>query len=193
MVSPGAEAQSGRKFVSLFKMSPYAHYFHATDSRPVDVTAVSHWIRRMIGTKDEAVAGIQVNDHLVRPVVELTGPTGDKVTDVFSTTDVSQPALENPCCFVAQPVSSASFDLADCPEFLSVEGNFQSSNLAECTRWRCKPPVTPRLYTRRTTCCRMDLPGAEDRAITRRLMEAGTLLGISVLDHLILGDRPRRR
>ena len=32
-------------------------------------------------------------------------------------------------------------------------------------------------------------PSAEDRAITRRLMEAGKLLGISVLDHLILGDR----
>ena len=31
-------------------------------------------------------------------------------------------------------------------------------------------------------------PSAEDRAITRRLMEAGKLLGISVLDHLILGD-----
>ena len=32
-------------------------------------------------------------------------------------------------------------------------------------------------------------PSAEDRAITRRLMEAGKLIGISVLDHLILGDR----
>ena len=28
-----------------------------------------------------------------------------------------------------------------------------------------------------------------DRAISRRLVEAGKLLGISVLDHLILGDR----
>ena len=32
-------------------------------------------------------------------------------------------------------------------------------------------------------------PSAEDRAITKRLMEAGKLLGISVLDHLILGDQ----
>ena len=31
-------------------------------------------------------------------------------------------------------------------------------------------------------------PSAEDRAITKRLMEAGKLLGISVLDHLILSD-----
>ena len=32
-------------------------------------------------------------------------------------------------------------------------------------------------------------PSAEDRAITRRLLEAGKLVGISVLVHLILGDR----
>jgi DNA repair protein RadC len=31
-------------------------------------------------------------------------------------------------------------------------------------------------------------PSAEDRALTSRLVEAGTLLGIPVLDHLIIGD-----
>lgn len=31
-------------------------------------------------------------------------------------------------------------------------------------------------------------PSNEDRAITRRLVAAGTLLGIAVLDHVILGD-----
>ena len=32
-------------------------------------------------------------------------------------------------------------------------------------------------------------PGAEDRAVTRRLVQVGTLPRISVLDHLILDDR----
>jgi len=31
-------------------------------------------------------------------------------------------------------------------------------------------------------------PSNEDRALTKRLVEAGKLLGIAVLDHLILGD-----
>ena len=31
-------------------------------------------------------------------------------------------------------------------------------------------------------------PSAEDRALTTRLVEAGKLLGISVLDHVIVGD-----
>jgi DNA repair protein RadC len=31
-------------------------------------------------------------------------------------------------------------------------------------------------------------PSAEDRAVTRRLRDAGTLIGIDLLDHLILGD-----
>ena len=31
-------------------------------------------------------------------------------------------------------------------------------------------------------------PSQEDRALTRRLVDAGKLLGIAVLDHLILGD-----
>ena len=31
-------------------------------------------------------------------------------------------------------------------------------------------------------------PSQEDRALTKRLVEAGQLLGITVLDHLILGD-----
>jgi DNA repair protein RadC len=31
-------------------------------------------------------------------------------------------------------------------------------------------------------------PSAEDRALTTRLVEAGKLLGIQVLDHVILGD-----
>ena len=31
-------------------------------------------------------------------------------------------------------------------------------------------------------------PSNEDRAITRRLVEAGVLLGIHVLDHIIIGD-----
>ena len=30
-------------------------------------------------------------------------------------------------------------------------------------------------------------PSKEDRAITQRLKEAGTLLGINVLDHLVIG------
>ena len=32
------------------------------------------------------------------------------------------------------------------------------------------------------------LPSREDRALTTRLVEAGKLLGISVLDHIIIGD-----
>jgi DNA repair protein RadC len=32
-------------------------------------------------------------------------------------------------------------------------------------------------------------PSQEDRALTARLVEAGKLLGISVLDHVILGDK----
>ena len=31
-------------------------------------------------------------------------------------------------------------------------------------------------------------PSAEDRELTRRLVEAGKLLGIAVLDHLVIGD-----
>jgi len=31
-------------------------------------------------------------------------------------------------------------------------------------------------------------PSAEDKAITRRLKEAGEILGINVLDHLVVGD-----
>lgn len=34
-------------------------------------------------------------------------------------------------------------------------------------------------------------PSQEDRAITRRLVEAGKLLGIEVLDHVIVGDGTR--
>jgi DNA repair protein RadC len=34
-------------------------------------------------------------------------------------------------------------------------------------------------------------PSAEDLALTRRLMAAGTLLGIEVLDHVILGEAGR--
>lgn len=32
-------------------------------------------------------------------------------------------------------------------------------------------------------------PSVEDRAITRRLKEAGELLGIGLLDHVVIGDR----
>jgi DNA repair protein RadC len=32
-------------------------------------------------------------------------------------------------------------------------------------------------------------PSQEDRAITQRLVEAGTLLGIQVLDHIIIGEQ----
>jgi DNA repair protein RadC len=32
-------------------------------------------------------------------------------------------------------------------------------------------------------------PSREDRGVTRRLIEAGSLLGIEVLDHVIIGDR----
>ena len=35
-------------------------------------------------------------------------------------------------------------------------------------------------------------PSAEDLALTRRLVAAGTLLGITVVDHLILGQGTRR-
>jgi DNA repair protein RadC len=31
-------------------------------------------------------------------------------------------------------------------------------------------------------------PSQEDRALTKRLVDAGQLLGITVLDHIILGD-----
>ena len=31
-------------------------------------------------------------------------------------------------------------------------------------------------------------PSPEDRALTRRLVDAGKLLGIAVLDHVIIGD-----
>ena len=31
-------------------------------------------------------------------------------------------------------------------------------------------------------------PSAEDRAVTRQLAEAGTVLGIPVLDHIVIGD-----
>ena len=31
-------------------------------------------------------------------------------------------------------------------------------------------------------------PSAEDQAITRRLKEAGDLLGIKLLDHVVIGD-----
>lgn len=34
-------------------------------------------------------------------------------------------------------------------------------------------------------------PSREDREITRRLVEAGKLLGIEVLDHVIIGDQQR--
>ena len=35
-------------------------------------------------------------------------------------------------------------------------------------------------------------PSFEDRAVTKRLCEGGTLLGIKVLDHVILGEEGRR-
>jgi len=35
------------------------------------------------------------------------------------------------------------------------------------------------------------LPSREDRALTTRLVEAGKLLGISVLDHVIIGSEGR--
>ena len=31
-------------------------------------------------------------------------------------------------------------------------------------------------------------PSREDRALTQRLVEAGKLLGIAILDHIIIGD-----
>lgn len=34
-------------------------------------------------------------------------------------------------------------------------------------------------------------PSAEDRSVTRLLVDAGVALGIEVLDHLVLGDSPR--
>jgi DNA repair protein RadC len=35
-------------------------------------------------------------------------------------------------------------------------------------------------------------PSQEDRVLTQRLVEAGKLLGISVLDHIIVGDESKR-
>ncbi len=34
-------------------------------------------------------------------------------------------------------------------------------------------------------------PSPEDRAVTRQTVEAGRLIGIAVLDHVIVGDKPR--
>lgn len=34
-------------------------------------------------------------------------------------------------------------------------------------------------------------PSPEDRAITRQITEAGRLMGIPILDHLIIGNKPR--
>lgn len=34
-------------------------------------------------------------------------------------------------------------------------------------------------------------PSAEDRSVTRLLVDAGVALGIEVLDHVVLGDSPR--
>jgi DNA repair protein RadC len=34
-------------------------------------------------------------------------------------------------------------------------------------------------------------PSPEDRAVTRQIAAAGRLMGIPILDHLIIGDRPR--
>jgi DNA repair protein RadC len=31
-------------------------------------------------------------------------------------------------------------------------------------------------------------PSREDRALTQRLVDAGTLLGIPLIDHIVLGD-----
>lgn len=36
-------------------------------------------------------------------------------------------------------------------------------------------------------------PSPEDRALTRRLLEAGKLIGINVLDHVVLGDAEASR
>ena len=36
-------------------------------------------------------------------------------------------------------------------------------------------------------------PSSEDIAVTKRLVKAGELLNISVLDHIILGHRPTKR
>lgn len=36
-------------------------------------------------------------------------------------------------------------------------------------------------------------PSAEDRAVTKQLVEAGRILGIPVLDHLVVGAKPRFR
>ena len=35
------------------------------------------------------------------------------------------------------------------------------------------------------------VPSADDLALTRRLASAGTLLGIEVVDHIVLGERGR--
>lgn len=35
------------------------------------------------------------------------------------------------------------------------------------------------------------MPSPEDIAVTRRIMDAGNILGIDVLDHIVIGDRGR--
>ena len=35
--------------------------------------------------------------------------------------------------------------------------------------------------------CALPISSAEDRAITKRLLESGELLGIPVLDHVVIG------
>ena len=128
MVSPGAEAQSGRKLISLSKVPPCARYLHATDFRPIDVTVIGNGIRGMIGAEYEVTVVTQVEDDMSGAVVEFTGLTSDEIADSCGTTEVSQSVFEDFCGFLAQLIPGVSFTLTDCPKLLSLEGDFQGGN-----------------------------------------------------------------
>ena len=128
MVSPGAEAQSGRKLMSLGKVPPYAQYLHATDSRPIDVTVFGNGIRGMIGAEYEVTVVTQIEDDMFGSVIEFAGLTSDEIADSCGTAKVSQSVLEDFGGFVAQLVAGVSFTLTDRPKLLSLEGDFQGVN-----------------------------------------------------------------
>ena len=128
MVSPGAEAQSGRKLMSLGKVPPYAQYLHATDFRPIDVTVFGNGIRGMIGAEYEVTVVTQIEDDMFGSVIEFAGLPSDKIADSCGTAKVSQSVLEDFGGFVAQLVAGVSFTLTDRPKLLSLEGDFQGVN-----------------------------------------------------------------
>ena len=128
MVSPGADAQSGRKLMSLGKVILYAQYLHATDSRPINVTAVAKGIRDMIGAEYEANVVTKVEDDMSGSVVEVTRLASDEIADVCGTSEVSHSVLEEFCDLLAQLVPGVSFILTDSPKLPGLEGDFQGVN-----------------------------------------------------------------